>query len=222
MASSEDDGAKPSISNIADAGDGNYEVTLRCSHGGDAQGLSQQLKSGKLRWKDLSCESTADSLRLEMIKKMAPPPRVKFVIEMGEDPAEPEDPEASSLYFQSYGDVEVHELMLRDRPRMEAYHAAIQKLKHLIVGKAVLDVGTGTGVLAMMAAKAGRKRRLTHLSNTRFSRTNTPGPGSNRCSRGVCSGGEQRSASCTAACGGKQTWRYSQTDSWKGGGCAAA
>ncbi len=61
-------------------------------------------------------------------------------------------------YFQAYDQFPVHELMLRDRPRVSAYHDAIMNNKHLFENKVVLDVGSGTGVLSMFAAKAGAKR----------------------------------------------------------------
>jgi protein arginine N-methyltransferase 8 len=60
-------------------------------------------------------------------------------------------------YFQSYDQFQVHELMLRDRPRVTAYHDAIMNNKHLFENKVVLDVGSGTGILSMFAAKAGAK-----------------------------------------------------------------
>jgi predicted RNA methylase len=60
-------------------------------------------------------------------------------------------------YFQSYDQFHVHELMLRDRPRVNAYYDAMMNNKQLFENKIVLDVGSGTGILSMFAAKAGAK-----------------------------------------------------------------
>jgi type I protein arginine methyltransferase len=49
-----------------------------------------------------------------------------------------------------------HEEMLSDRVRIDAYHRGIHR--HVRPGDVVLDLGTGTGVLALMAAKAGAKK----------------------------------------------------------------
>lgn len=59
-------------------------------------------------------------------------------------------------YFEAYNDLSVHELMLADKPRMQAYLAAIENNE--LSGKVVMDVGSGTGVLAMFAARAGAKK----------------------------------------------------------------
>lgn len=49
-----------------------------------------------------------------------------------------------------------HRVMLRDRIRMELYEQAIRETVR--EGDVVLDLGTGTGVLAMWAAQAGARR----------------------------------------------------------------
>ena len=54
-------------------------------------------------------------------------------------------------YFEGYGDVSVHATMINDKPRMEAYQTAAATC----AGKVVVDVGAGTGVLGMMAARCG-------------------------------------------------------------------
>jgi predicted RNA methylase len=57
-----------------------------------------------------------------------------------------------SDFFTAYADVHVHQIMLKDQARNEAYWAALQAHAK---GKVVLDVGSGTGFLAILAARAG-------------------------------------------------------------------
>lgn len=61
--------------------------------------------------------------------------------------------------FESYARLEIHEVMMRDTPRVEAYRRAVERGRagHF-EGKAVLDVGCGVGILAMLAARAGGAR----------------------------------------------------------------
>ena len=47
--------------------------------------------------------------------------------------------------------------MLKDTVRTGAYRNAILNNAKLFEGKTVLDVGCGTGILSMFAAKAGAK-----------------------------------------------------------------
>jgi len=58
-------------------------------------------------------------------------------------------------YFSSYEDVEVHRLMLSDKPRTEWYMKMISSLN--LNKKSVLDVGAGSGILSLSAASAGAK-----------------------------------------------------------------
>lgn len=48
--------------------------------------------------------------------------------------------------------------MLKDEVRTLTYRNAIYHNKHLFKDKVVMDVGSGTGILSMFAAKAGAKK----------------------------------------------------------------
>ncbi|KAI1298192.1 type I protein arginine N-methyltransferase Rmt1 [Mortierella claussenii] len=64
---------------------------------------------------------------------------------------------AKDYYFDSYAHFGIHEEMLKDEVRTLTYRASIYQNRHLFKDKVVLDVGCGTGILSMFAAKAGAK-----------------------------------------------------------------
>ncbi|KAI3327540.1 S-adenosyl-L-methionine-dependent methyltransferase [Xylariaceae sp. AK1471] len=66
----------------------------------------------------------------------------------------------SKYYWESYAGVDIHETMLKDTVRTEAYRDFIYNNKHLFAGKTVLDIGCGTGILSMFCARAGAARVL--------------------------------------------------------------
>eukprot|EP00918_Siedleckia_nematoides_P055867 GHVU01121892.1.p1 GENE.GHVU01121892.1~~GHVU01121892.1.p1 ORF type:complete len:368 (+),score=78.43 GHVU01121892.1:117-1220(+) len=70
---------------------------------------------------------------------------------------EQEDLTSSDYYFSSYAHFGIHEEMLKDSVRTGSYYKAISQNKHLFQDKVVLDVGSGTGILAMFAAQAGAR-----------------------------------------------------------------
>ena len=68
-----------------------------------------------------------------------------------------EEMTSKDYYFDSYAHFGIHEEMLKDEVRTLTYRNSMWHNKHLFKGKAVLDVGCGTGILSMFAAKAGAK-----------------------------------------------------------------
>jgi len=68
-----------------------------------------------------------------------------------------EEMTSKDYYFDSYAHFGIHEEMLKDEVRTLTYRNSMWHNKHLFKGKVVLDVGCGTGILSMFAAKAGAK-----------------------------------------------------------------
>jgi len=80
----------------------------------------------------------------------ASPPDAEKVKDLSNDEMTSKD-----YYFDSYAHFGIHEEMLKDETRTLTYRNSMWHNKHLFKGKVVLDVGCGTGILSMFAAKAG-------------------------------------------------------------------
>uniref|UniRef100_A0A8C2D654 type I protein arginine methyltransferase n=1 Tax=Cyprinus carpio TaxID=7962 RepID=A0A8C2D654_CYPCA len=82
------------------------------------------------------------------------------LVSQGENSAKPaaEDMTSKDYYFDSYAHFGIHEEMLKDEVRTLTYRNSMFHNKHLFKDKVVLDVGSGTGILCMFAAKAGAKK----------------------------------------------------------------
>jgi len=68
----------------------------------------------------------------------------------------PEEAEDTGVMFRNFAQIDVHRRMLADEPRVAGFAAAIAE--RVQPGMVVLDAGTGTGVLACLAARAGARR----------------------------------------------------------------
>lgn len=62
---------------------------------------------------------------------------------------------AEDSYFGCYSHFGIHEDMLKDEVRTKSYMQACLNNKDQFKGKIVLDIGCGTGILSIFAAKAG-------------------------------------------------------------------
>lgn len=94
------------------------------------------------------------TLQQEMVKYKS------IITALTNDPGETVDQDRTAddgYYFDSYSHVSIHETMLRDAPRTSSYAAALST-PGFLTGKVVLDVGCGTGILCMLAARAGAKK----------------------------------------------------------------
>ncbi|MBN3317406.1 ANM8 methyltransferase, partial [Atractosteus spatula] len=69
----------------------------------------------------------------------------------------PEEMTSRDYYFDSYAHFGIHEEMLKDEVRTLTYRNSMYHNKHVFKDKIVLDVGSGTGILSMFAAKAGAR-----------------------------------------------------------------
>jgi precorrin-6B methylase 2 len=68
---------------------------------------------------------------------------------------DPDQAGHTTVFFENFAAVDIHRPMIGDAVRVEAYARAIQQVVR--PGMAVLDAGTGSGLLACMAAHAGAR-----------------------------------------------------------------
>ena len=92
-----------------------------------------------------------------------PPPRLRSPTDDGNSaPAKKQSLKQDDLtsidFYNDYSSsIRGQMSKLRDRTKVEAFKEAIDRVKHLVRGKVVLDVGSGVGILSLLAAKAGAK-----------------------------------------------------------------
>ena len=69
----------------------------------------------------------------------------------------PENKGEKDYYFNSYSSFYIHEDMIKDHVRTNSYRKAIENNHEAFKDKIVLDIGCGTGILSIFAARAGAK-----------------------------------------------------------------
>ncbi|KAL3700084.1 hypothetical protein R1sor_018106 [Riccia sorocarpa] len=75
--------------------------------------------------------------------------------------AEKEKLNINRSYFGSYSGFGIHREMLGDKVRTETYQAALMENPSLIKDAVVMDIGCGTGILSLFAAKAGASKVIS-------------------------------------------------------------
>ncbi|KAK4702088.1 type I protein arginine methyltransferase, partial [Phenoliferia sp. Uapishka_3] len=82
----------------------------------------------------------------------------EVVAKGGDDNGKGKERDDDSHYFESYAYNEIHEIMLKDKIRTNSYRDFILSNPSIFKDAVVLDVGCGTGILSMFAAKSGAKK----------------------------------------------------------------
>ena len=74
--------------------------------------------------------------------------------------------DSDDSYFNSYSYFEIHKDMLSDKTRTDAYRDALTKNPTLMNDANVIDVGCGTGILSMFAARDGGARNVVGVDGS--------------------------------------------------------
>ncbi|XP_051503516.1 protein arginine N-methyltransferase 3-like isoform X2 [Myxocyprinus asiaticus] len=136
-------------------------VTLSTSAGDQAALLLQRAKQAEdraQRAEEALARAMEDLHKLKMLAQglvlnadtSRGPSSLGAIAELREDEDE--------AYFSSYGHYSIHEEMLKDKARTESYRDFMYRNMDVFRDKVVLDVGCGTGILSMFAAKAGARK----------------------------------------------------------------
>ncbi|XP_062598737.1 protein arginine N-methyltransferase 3-like [Saccostrea cucullata] len=138
------------------------------SSSSEMNGVSQsELEATCARLKDAECR--VKQLEEELSRVLGDFEKVKKVTQdlLMSQPSQPIKSENAvqmltededDVYFGSYAHFSIHQEMLKDKVRTESYRDFMYKNPDLFKDKVVLDVGCGTGILSMFAARAGARK----------------------------------------------------------------
>jgi predicted O-methyltransferase YrrM len=94
----------------------------------------------------------------EKIKERTAQDQAAEASEVSEEPAASMGVHENHPFFHYYGQLVHQQNMLQDATRTGSYHKAFISNPVDFRGKVVVDVGTGSGILAFFAAKAGARK----------------------------------------------------------------
>ncbi|XP_015603827.1 protein arginine N-methyltransferase 3 [Cephus cinctus] len=134
-------------------------VTLSEVHFAELQRTIQSLKA-QLEQRELACLLAKQQID-EMIEKAQ-----HLVLDDDSQPLENRCVRNVSLdvdegYFSTYSHFAIHHEMLTDKVRTESYRDALLTNSHMFSNCVMLDVGCGTGILSMFAAKSGCRQVIS-------------------------------------------------------------
>jgi hypothetical protein len=139
----------PRLVSIDEDADGKLIFGLALADDESRDVLAKQISEEGVSWDDVEPESAVLAIRLQLyIESEDPPPMEVRIIDEddaeGENNDDDKDPErreakrprmelgglaalapSADNYFLAYEDMSIHELMIRDAPRMEAYRKAL-------------------------------------------------------------------------------------------------
>ncbi|KAK0222152.1 S-adenosyl-L-methionine-dependent methyltransferase [Armillaria fumosa] len=124
-------------------------------------------------WSDSDDEDTSDpSRRILALEKKLARTQQEFheyrnliskkmdLSSLADEPSssEPRPRDDDTHYFESYGANDIHAIMIQDKVRTSTYADFILTNPSVFEDAVVLDVGCGTGILSLFAARGGAKR----------------------------------------------------------------
>ncbi|TMS12838.1 Protein arginine N-methyltransferase 3 [Larimichthys crocea] len=140
--------------------EGSSRPTCQSSGAGSHDALLQRAQAAEERARlseDALARAMDDLHKLKLLAQglvlnaeTSKPGQLGAVAELREDEDE--------AYFSSYGHYGIHEEMLKDKVRTESYRDFMYRNPEAFKDKVVLDVGCGTGILSMFAARSGAKK----------------------------------------------------------------
>ncbi|KOC60886.1 Protein arginine N-methyltransferase 3 [Habropoda laboriosa] len=135
-------------------------VTLSEAHFAELQRTIQRLRA-QLEQDELACYLAKQQID-EMVEKAQ-----KLVLDGDLDENNTVSPSGNSNcnvdkgYFKAYSHFAIHHEMLTDKVRTESYRDALLTNANRFSNSVVLDVGCGTGILSMFAAKTGCRKVIS-------------------------------------------------------------